>query len=532
MAADQTRTAADACAAALLGAALALVALTFRDYGITWDEPGLRTYGRMLVDWYSSGFTDGRAFEFANLRYYGGAFDIVATLIEPFAPFGPYATRHLLGGLIGVAGLALTWRLARRLGGPRTGLIALGLLATLPGWWGHMFFNSKDVPFAVGMLAAVAAWIQVLAEWPRPSVRTTALLGLAVGLTLGIRVGGVLLAAYFALSLVAVGLLERGRAGWAGAASSLGTGVIRLVPALPVAIAVLVPSWPWVALAPGNLVDAIIYLGQFPYTADTIFTGRRYPAPDVPLAYWPMLLVLQLTEVTLVGLGVAASTIPSRAPPDGADLATRLGILTVAIAALLPLAYALIARPTAYNALRHFIFVLPPLAILAALGLDRALGLLAVRLRPLGQIAIVAGCLLPASRIAQLHPYEYVYFNDLSGGVAAAAGRYELDYWGTSLAELGRVLEPRLAWHEADLGLRPIPARICGPIEASREILPASLLPVPPDAPARLAVAIAIFYCAEPPPGGELARVERQGVVLSRAYRADPDAVITSFTTP
>ena len=59
------------------------MALTFRDYGVTWDEPGLRTYGRMLVDWYASGFTDGRAFEFANLRYYGGAFDIVATLLEP-----------------------------------------------------------------------------------------------------------------------------------------------------------------------------------------------------------------------------------------------------------------------------------------------------------------------------------------------------------------------------------------------------------------------------------------------------------------
>ena len=141
---------------------------TFRDYGVTWDEPGLRTYGRMLVDWYASGFTDGRAFEFANLRYYGGAFDIVATLLEPLAPFDPYAARHLLGGLIGVAGLLLTWRLARQLGGPRAGLIALGLLATLPGWWGHMFFNSKDVPFAVGMLAAVAAWIRILDEWPRP----------------------------------------------------------------------------------------------------------------------------------------------------------------------------------------------------------------------------------------------------------------------------------------------------------------------------------------------------------------------------
>jgi hypothetical protein len=50
------------------------------------------------------------------------------------------------------------------------------------------------------------------------------------------------------------------------------------------------------------------------------------------------------------------------------------------------------------------------------------------------------------------------------------------------------------------------------------------------NAPARLAVAIAIFFCVDPPPGSEIARVERLGVPLSRAYRTEPDAVITSFT--
>ena len=522
----------DRIAGALLVLALVLLALTFRDYGVTWDEPGLRTYGRMLVDWYASGFTNGRAFEFANLRYYGGAFDIVATLLEPLAPFDPYAARHLLGGLIGVAGLFLTWRLARALGGPRAGLIALGLLATLPGWWGHMFFNSKDVPFAVGMLAAVAAWIRILDEWPRPRFGSVALLGLAVGLTLGIRVGGVLLAAYFALTLGTLLLQEKELAGWAGATASLGTGLIRLLPALPVAIAVLVPAWPWVALAPGNLIDAIVYLRQFPYTADTILAGQRYPAPAVPLAYWPTLLVLQLSEIMLLGLGLAALAVPWLPRGHDQGRAGRLDVLTVAIAAVLPLVYAMAARPTAYNALRHYIFALPPLAILAALGLDRALRLLAPRMRMIAQIAIVAGCLLPVIRMVQLHPYEYVYFNDLSGGVPAAAGRYELDYWGTSFAELGRRLEPWLAAHRPPLDPRPVPAKVCGPLEASREILPAALLPLRHDAPADLAIAIAIFFCVDPPAESEIARVERQGVVLSRAYRTEPDAVITSFTTP
>jgi hypothetical protein len=57
----------------------------------------------------------------------------------------------------------------------------------------------------------------------------------------------------------------------------------------------------------GNLLEAIVYLGKFPYTADTIFLGQRYPAPSVPLAYWPTLLVFQLTEIMLAGRNHPAS---------------------------------------------------------------------------------------------------------------------------------------------------------------------------------------------------------------------------------
>ena len=357
---------ADRAALTVLLFAACFAALTFADYGVTWDEPGLRTYGQMLVAWYRSGFTDDSAFSFANLRYYGGAFDIVATLLEPWTPLDPYASRHLLGALVGLAGLALTWRLARRLGGSGAGLLALLLLATLPGWWGHMFFNSKDVPFAVAMLAALVAWLRCVDEWPRPRLPSALLLGLTVGLTLGIRVGGIMLGLFLAPSLFLLVQADARRLGWSGAAGATAGAVVRLLPALSVALAVLIPVWPWVALAPGNFFEAIGYLNRFPYSADTIFAGQRYPAPAVPLSYWPTLLALQLPEVVLAGLVLAGAFTASSAwfASAGRDRRT-LGLVTVTSAALLPLLYAMLARPTAYNVLRHFIFVLPPLAILA-----------------------------------------------------------------------------------------------------------------------------------------------------------------------
>jgi hypothetical protein len=35
----------------------------------------------------------------------------------------------------------------------------------------------------------------------------------------------------------------------------------------------------------------------------------------------------------------------------------------------------------------------------------------------------------------QLHPYQYIYYNSLVGGVAGASSNYEMDYWGLSYKE-------------------------------------------------------------------------------------------------
>jgi hypothetical protein len=36
---------------------------------------------------------------------------------------------------------------------------------------------------------------------------------------------------------------------------------------------------------------------------------------------------------------------------------------------------------------------------------------------------------------ARLYPYEYIYYNSLTGGVSGAYRKFELDYWATSFRE-------------------------------------------------------------------------------------------------
>ena len=125
----------------------------------------------------------------------------------------------------------------------------------------------------------------------------------------------------------------------------------------------------------------------------------------------------------------------------------RRDVILVATAGILPLAYAMFRQAPVYNGFRHFLFVLPPLvAVGAATG--AALHDLALRLsRPLAHVGLVIAALLvtkTATEMWRLHPYQYIHYNDLAGGIRGATGRYELDYYCHSYAEAVRALDAHL----------------------------------------------------------------------------------------
>ena len=93
--------------AMLVLAAVAVIAgMTFRDYGLGWDDYTHSEYGDLLLALYQSGFTDKRAFSFVNLYYYGGGFDMFAAILAKFAPFDLFETRRLAGALVATLTLA------------------------------------------------------------------------------------------------------------------------------------------------------------------------------------------------------------------------------------------------------------------------------------------------------------------------------------------------------------------------------------------------------------------------------------------
>src|SRR5262245_54317510 len=102
-------SAADRLAVAVLAALTLIAALTFRDYGLGWDDYTHAEYGDLLLALYGSGFRDTRALSFVNLYYYGGGFDMVAALAAKISPFDLFETRRLIGAVVGLIGLCTTW---------------------------------------------------------------------------------------------------------------------------------------------------------------------------------------------------------------------------------------------------------------------------------------------------------------------------------------------------------------------------------------------------------------------------------------
>jgi hypothetical protein len=502
-----------------LVSAVLLVILTFRRYGIIWDEEWQAIYGHKILAWYTSLFTDASAFTYSNLHFYGGAFDLAAALVNQISPLGEYETRHLMGGLVGVLGLAGAWRLGARVGGPRAGVIAGALLFLTPGFWGHAFFNPKDVPFAVAMLWSLVWAVRLADEMPRPRVASVLAFGIIWGLALGTRVGAVLMGPYVVLGLGAWLAIEGRRRGFAAAIGAVRKAAPRLVLALPVAYATMVLVWPWALLDPLNPLLALTTFAHFSWGGQVLSFGRQLSAMDLPWWYLPGQLLVQLPEVFLAGLAaallVAVRRVARGLPPGSAERLLPLGL--VMLAALFPIAYFVAATPSAYHGYRHFTFVVPPLAVLAAIGIDRAIDGLGRRSRAAGRsavVVVVAAMLAQGAVMARLFPDEYVYFNSLAGGVEGAKGRFNLDYWGSSLHEAADLLDARTGGRRAPDG-RPWRVLICGyPLSAAYYLAP-NLVPTNTDADADFYLSYTESKCDAAIPGKVIAEVRRMGVPLA-----------------
>jgi hypothetical protein len=509
--------------AILVLAAVGLIAsLTFRDYGLGWDDYTHAEYADLLLRMYGSGFTNTDALSFANLYMYGGGFDMAAALLHKIIPLELFETRRLLGAVVGVIGLAVTWRLGRRVGGPLAGLAALLLLALCPTFYGHMFMNPKDAPFAVAMAVLMLGLVRLAGEYPSPSPRTVLIVGLGAGLSIGSRILGGLALVYAMVGFVPL-LLEEIRTHGAREAIRRFVGLLYvLLPGLILGYLVMGLFWPWSIMEPGNPFQALTYFSHFfekPWKE--MFDGALVSVPDMPWSYLPTLFALQLPEV-LLGLSIAGVVGTFMALPRSDVSARRKTILLMLTsAATLPLIVAMVKRPALYNGIRHFIFVIPPMAVLAGNAFAWGMTWLKEHRRhwqPAAMAAFAFGLLLPVGEMIRLHPYQYTHFNYIAGTVRGADYRYMLDYWGLALKQASDGLREELAERqETPPNGRKWTVAVCGPQRPAQVALGPDFTIGWDSHAADFAMTLGEFYC-KGLTAPVMVEIKRDDVVFARVY--------------
>jgi 4-amino-4-deoxy-L-arabinose transferase-like glycosyltransferase len=513
---------ADILALVALAAISLIAALTFRDYGLGWDDYAHSHYGELLYAYYASGFTDTRAFAFSNLFYYGGGFDLAASILDRLIPADLFESRRLMGAIVGILGLIVVWRTARRLGGPVAGLAALVLLAVTPLYYGHMFINAKDAPFAVAMAFLLYAFVRAFDEYPRPKPLTLVLFGAALGLLIGTRVIGGIAVLFAATGLLVYVLAEMRERGAYSAFQRAATFVGVLALSLPLAYAIMAIVWPWAVQAPLNPFRAIAYYSNFwerPWRE--LYDGMRIMIPEMPRTYLPKLCLLKIPEI-FGGLAIAGTAGALVAIIRGKGTpAMRASLALLVAAAVLPIIITVLTRPVLYNGIRHFLFVMPPLAILGGIAAGWLFDRLSQYRLPAAVAATSAFAILIGITIVDLvriHPYQYALFNQVAGGIRGASDRYMLDYWALGFKEASETLLVKIEEQKLKKPAnRKWRVAVCGPAAVVGLELGDDFVATNDAKGADFAVSLGTFYCAElfAPIINE---VRRDNVVFARVY--------------
>ena len=506
-----------------------MVIFTFRDYGIAWDEHLHLQYGKYLVDYYLgllSGHPDLKATTYSNLYVYGGAYDLFTAILEKlinhFVPIREIEFHHLINGLIGVIGILGAWATARLLAGYKAAFWAAIFLSIIPVYYGHMFFNPKDIPFAVGYIWSLYFLFRVLKNRQKMTWIGILLLGVSIGITSAIRVGGLILIGYFGLGLIWNYWITRPAQSPVNFRDLLIKVLLPAVITLIISWGVMLAFWPWSQQNPiANPFHALFRLSEIEGPSVVLYRGIFFPTNKLPLdyifGYFAVTLPELLIAMLLIGLVIFIQSLLRQKNIFSSPTFKFVGCILLVLSVLIPPLIAILANTILYDGIRHFLFVIPPLACLAGITFETMLDRISLRRRNLAiVIQGMVGILLiyQVSLLVSLHPYEYIYYNSLVGGTKIASQRYETDYWGTAGSEAAQWLSKYLK--ENHLGQdRLIKVYYCDDESSVKYYLPKNIKITYDSNRADYFIGGIRYFCNDEFNGEEIFSVTRMGVDLA-----------------
>lgn len=405
-----------------------------KDYGVTGDEFVDHRHAGYVFDYFAKGDKAALDQPKTVLHLYGNCVQVITgALCRWFDVDNYYELRHFVGGFVGALGILFTGLIGLRWGGGLGGCITLLLMFFTPRFFGHSMNNLKDVPFAVGYVIALYYTIRLFDYYPR--YKTGAVVGLILGIALamGTRSGGLIL---YPMLLMYAGLYYIQRYGikefykFRKYRKVLGNILVVLSIVVVGSYVLSILLWPFALQKPlGNVFYSLEKFTNYSIGLRTIFDGEQMMSNMLPWKYAPKYLCITMPVVTLVGFfGYFLYLLIRRRE------FSLIGFFLL-FAAVFPVFWVIYKNSNLYGGIRHLLFVMPPLVVVAGHFWERVLGG-GKKYVQIGGIVIFVGLMtLPISHYIRNHPNEYVYFNEIVGGLRGTYGNYETDYYFNSLKE-------------------------------------------------------------------------------------------------
>ncbi|HTA77576.1 MAG TPA: hypothetical protein VK791_10490 [bacterium] len=397
--------------------------LTYRDYGITLDEP--RIYGGG-VSYFRYYFTPWLMDNLATVEDATHNY-LYPALLELFCSPGNYTGIHLLnllfGSLIFIAAYQVLWACYQKRSWALAGCVVLFLT---PRFLGELPANPKDAAFAVLYFAALAGIYLIPQRVPGWGMASF-WIGILIGLATCVRILGLTLIPIY----VFYQLTEYGRE------TEVKPKFFKwVIGQLPRWLLILFFSqfcmrmlWPYLDHDYFRGMRDIFKESRFYYWDGLVLFAGQLIHPTARLwAYLPVWFLITTPLFILTGFLFSFVAKKEKA-------VSSLWIL-LALAAGFNFGLYLILKPIIYNGLRHYLFLVPILSVMAVIGMIELYRGVASSLAKKATLGLVLlNILMVAVQCVRLYPYDYLYFNELIGGLPGAYGHYETDYEGASLKE-------------------------------------------------------------------------------------------------
>lgn len=408
------------------------------DYGISWDEKLQYEYAHDIYAYLTSFGEDRSIFDFGThsalwqpMQYYGSFFDVLTVAINDlFGIENEFEMRHFLNAIFGVFGLLYAGLFARAISKNWfTALLTFIFLLLTPSYFGHSMFNPKDIPFATGFYMAMYYMVHFIRELPNPRFSTILMLILGIALSISIRVGGILIFPY---------ILLFGGVKWLNLFSKkdqkpfqqLKGYLLYFIPVVIGGYFLGLIFWPYAIEDPiHNPLNALKGLSNVNYTTSyETFEGIRTYMSQVPWYYSLKWIAIGSPVIMLLGAAIQVIRIPFDRKNTGWNL-------MLVFMFLFPLLYAAYKESMLYNGWRHWFFVYVNLVVLGAWGWTWVIENKQKWMRYTGIVLVAVGVADMTVWMIKSHPNQYIYFNELEGGIQGAYGYYETDYYSNTMRQ-------------------------------------------------------------------------------------------------